>query len=56
MTRPDALGPFTPRPAPARPVVKSEDLFREAREVLILHRDEEYRLRITRAGKLILTK
>jgi len=56
MTRPDALGPITPRPAPACPVVKSADLFREAREVRIVHRDEEYRLRITRAGKLILTK
>lgn len=56
MTRPDALGPIPPRPAPACPVVKSEDLFREAREVRIVHRDEEYRLRITRAGKLILTK
>jgi hemin uptake protein HemP len=56
MTRRDALGPITPRRTPARPVVKSEDLFREAREVLIVHRDDEYRLRITRAGKLILTK
>lgn len=56
MTRRDALGPTTPRPAPARPVVRSQDLFREAREVLIVHREEEYRLRITRAGKLILTK
>ena len=56
MTRRDALGPTTPRPAPARPVVRSQDLFREAREVRIVHRDEEYRLRITRAGKLILTK
>jgi len=56
MTRPDALGPIPPRPAPACPVVKSEDLFREAREVRIVHRDEEYRLRITRAGKLILSK
>jgi hemin uptake protein HemP len=25
-------------------------------ELVILHRNDEYRLRITRAGKLILTK
>ena len=31
-------------------------LFGEAREVLIEHSGEEYRLRITHAGKLILTK
>jgi hemin uptake protein HemP len=43
--------------APARRrAVSSDDLFRGDREVVIVHRDEEYRLRITRAGKLILTK
>jgi hemin uptake protein HemP len=41
---------------PPRLALRSEELFRGAREVLILHRDVEYRLRITRAGKLILTK
>jgi hemin uptake protein HemP len=37
--------------------IASHDLFRgTAREVVILHQNEEYRLRITRQGKLILTK
>jgi hemin uptake protein HemP len=31
-------------------------LFRGDREVVIVHNSEEYRLRITRADKLILTK
>jgi len=41
---------------PDCPIVRSRDLFRNRREVLIVHRDEIYRLRITRADKLILTK
>lgn len=36
--------------------VSSTALFREDREVLIVHRGQEYRLRITKADKLILTK
>ncbi len=53
----DARGE-TPRPAerPGRRVVSSADLFRNARELVIVHGAEEYRLRITRADKLILTK
>lgn len=39
-----------------RPTVSSTELFRGARELVIRHGGEEYRLRITRAGKLILTK
>jgi hemin uptake protein HemP len=39
-----------------RPAVRSDDLFRGAHEIVIVHGDDEYRLRITRAGKLILTK
>ncbi|HLC43190.1 MAG TPA: hemin uptake protein HemP [Methylomirabilota bacterium] len=39
-----------------RPRVHSTALFREAREVVIVHRGQEYRLRITKADKLILTK
>ena len=46
----------TTTPAPARRSVASDDLFQGLRELVILHRNEEYRLRITRAGKLILTK
>lgn len=36
--------------------VRSADLFQGARALIIVHNDEEYRLRITRLGKLILTK
>lgn len=43
------------RPGPPRRY-SSRLLFDGSREVLILHGGEEYRLRITRAGKLILTK
>jgi hemin uptake protein HemP len=39
-----------------RRTVASDDLFQGLRELVILHRNDEYRLRITRAGKLILTK
>lgn len=34
----------------------SSDLFGSTQEVLIEHAGQEYRLRITRQGKLILTK
>lgn len=34
----------------------SNDLFGSAQEILIEHAGQEYRLRITRQGKLILTK
>jgi hemin uptake protein HemP len=40
--------------APAR--LESATLFGGGREVVIIHQGQEYRLRITRAGKLILTK
>jgi hemin uptake protein HemP len=43
------------RPVPRR-LYPSRLLFDGTREVLILHAGEEYRLRITRAGKLLLTK
>ena len=42
---------------PARPpIVRTEQLFGSRREIIIKHGQEEYRLRITRADKLILTK
>jgi hemin uptake protein HemP len=50
------MSPPRATPEPAVQVIRSADLFREAREVIITHHDEQYRLRITRAGKLILTK
>ncbi|ESS71453.1 hemin uptake protein HemP [Methyloglobulus morosus KoM1] len=40
----------------SRPRIHSAELFGSAREVLIEHGGEEYRLRLTRQDKLILTK
>ncbi|MDB5988185.1 MAG: Hemin uptake protein hemP [Nevskia sp.] len=40
----------------ALPRLNSRKLFADARELLIEHGDELYRLRWTRSGKLILTK
>jgi hemin uptake protein HemP len=37
-------------------VIASEQLFAGRTEVRVRHRGQEYRLRITRQGKLILTK
>ncbi|MGJ0484020.1 MAG: hemin uptake protein HemP [Methylomicrobium sp.] len=39
-----------------KPKLSSSVLFGSRNEIVIVHNDEEYRLRITRAGKLILTK
>jgi hemin uptake protein HemP len=36
--------------------VQSGELFGAEREIVIIHREQTYRLRITRADKLILTK
>lgn len=44
----------TAPPKPRR--VKVEDLLAGGREVIIEHRNEEYRLRLTSNAKLILTK
>lgn len=47
-------------PADRKPVspreVRLEDLLRGDRELLIRHREEVYHLRITRNGRLLLTK
>jgi len=48
-----------PDPDASKPqgrVVRTQELFGARREVIIKHGDEEYRLRITKADKLILTK
>ena len=50
-----------PKEAPAsRPAgvarVRSERLFNGRREIIIEHGTEEYRLRVTGGGKLLLTK
>jgi hemin uptake protein HemP len=36
--------------------IESSALFQGEREIVIIHQKEEYNLRITRNGKLILTK
>lgn len=42
--------------ADSAPVLRSEVLLQGKREILIVHCQEVYRLRLTRNGKLILTK
>ena len=39
-----------------KPRIESEHLFHGQIEIVIVHQKEEYNLRITRNGKLILTK
>ena len=54
-----ARGPATHEPGSARiaeRVIDSRTLFGQAREVRITHNGEQYSLRLTRLGKLILTK
>ena len=43
-------------PALRKRILRSEDLFENDREVVIIHGEAEYRLQITKAGKLILNK
>ena len=48
---------MTPPAAPTTDrQVASAALFQGRREIIIVHHGQEYRLRITRADKLILTK
>jgi len=51
-SRDEARQPSTPE----HPIVQSRELFGAEREVVIVHREQAYRLRITRTDKLILTK
>ena len=51
----EPASPAEPQSEPA-PVIRSEELLRGTREVLIQHAGELYRLRLTRNGKLILQK
>lgn len=44
------------RDATPKPRLRSEDLFRSGCELIIEHRGEEYRLKLTRNDKLILNK
>ena len=41
---------------PSLPVLQSRRLFAQGREIRIEHEGEQYRLRLTRNNKLILTK
>lgn len=41
---------------PAIREYRSEDIFQEDREVVIVHGEARYRLQITKSGKLILNK
>lgn len=55
MTDPtDARPPALPEPAP--PLIDSRELLGEGGELRIRHQGQEYRLRRTRQGRLILTK
>jgi hemin uptake protein HemP len=46
----------SPVSRPQRKRITTADLMQGAREIIILHQGEEYLLRITKTGKLILTK
>ncbi len=52
---PPSVRPAGTRVSPSARVASSE-LFRGGREIVILHQGQEYRLFITKADKLILTK
>jgi hemin uptake protein HemP len=54
----DPVEPSVAREAAPRAGVRiaSTELFRGRREIVIVHRGQEYRLHVTRADKLILTK
>ncbi|MFP5407838.1 MAG: hemin uptake protein HemP [Gammaproteobacteria bacterium] len=59
MPLPPATPDLSPIPGrkPAAPgIIPADALFHGSQEVLISHNGEHYRLRITRNGKLILTK
>ena len=45
-----------PLPGSKRPRIAVEDLMKGNNEIIIEHRGEEYRLRVTSNSKLILTK
>ena len=53
---PGLAAPASLSTATGVPVLRSEALFGEHRELLIQHAHDTYRLRVTAQGKLILTK
>jgi len=48
--------PSIAAPSGKKPRIESNHLFQGNNEIVIVHQKEEYNLRITRNGKLILTK
>ncbi len=50
------VSPGKNQPQAKKKIIRSEDLFEKEREVMIVHGGAEYRLQITKAGKLILNK
>ncbi len=54
--RPDPLPRKAPTVARAAVRIASTELFQGRREIVIVHRRQEYRLHVTKADKLILTK
>lgn len=48
--------PHSPPPAVRPPRIDSRQLLQGGKEIVITHGSEEYRLRLTAGGKLILTK
>jgi len=51
-----ASGPEATAAVPSAFRISTSELFHGQRYIVIVHRGEEYRLHITKAGKLILTK
>ena len=54
--RTDAATQVQQRPTAQPERLRVSDLFKGARELILEHGGQDYRLRITAAGKLILTK
>jgi hemin uptake protein HemP len=55
-TKPSPSPPDAPQRSTGPPTVSSRELFAGAREVVIQHGDDQYRLRLTSNNKLILVK
>ncbi|MGE3538846.1 MAG: hemin uptake protein HemP [Candidatus Tectimicrobiota bacterium] len=53
---PKPSAPAAPAAQTPRQRISTAELMQNARAIIVLHQGEEYLLRITKAGKLILTK
>jgi hemin uptake protein HemP len=56
VTEPETVYADGGEAGPSQVRVSSREILRGQREIVILHGGHEYRLRVTRADKLILTK